>query len=105
MTMTDMMTIDEIVRRLIKHNPLSIYLFGSHAYGVPHKDSDIDLMVVSSEQPKAYYQKLMGDLWDIDSPIEMLVFSADSLKEKLTWNPMINKIVNEGKVLYGQSFR
>ncbi len=47
----------------------------------------------------------MGDLWDIDSPIEMLVFSADSLKEKLTWNPMINKIVNEGKVLYGQSFR
>ncbi len=52
MTMTDMMTIDEIVRRLIKHNPLSIYLFGSHAYGVPHKDSDIDLMVVSSEQPR-----------------------------------------------------
>jgi len=37
----------EVVRRLAGAlSPHCIYLFGSHAYGTPTADSDIDLMIV-----------------------------------------------------------
>ena len=39
--------LDEIVRRLVETlHPLEIYLFGSHARGTPHPDSDLDFLVV-----------------------------------------------------------
>ncbi len=39
--------LDQIVRRLVDAlSPRRIYVFGSHAYGKPHSDSDIDLMIV-----------------------------------------------------------
>jgi Polymerase beta, Nucleotidyltransferase len=28
---------------------VEIYLFGSHAWGTPHDDSDVDIMVIVSE--------------------------------------------------------
>jgi len=42
--------LNEIVRRLVEAlRPLEIYLFGSHARGTPHRHSDLDLMVVVSD--------------------------------------------------------
>lgn len=39
--------LDEIVKRLVDaFDPEAIYLFGSHAWGEPDEDSDVDLMVV-----------------------------------------------------------
>lgn len=44
-------TINDIVRRLVSAlSPRAIYLFGSHARGVPHQDSDVDVMVILEEQ-------------------------------------------------------
>jgi uncharacterized protein len=39
--------------------PSEIFLFGSHAYGIPHEDSDIDLLVVvdSDVIPQNYDEK------------------------------------------------
>ena len=40
----------EIVHRIVKGaHPEMIILFGSHVYGVPTKDSDIDLIVVKKD--------------------------------------------------------
>jgi predicted nucleotidyltransferase len=39
----------EIIERLKPLNPSKIILFGSYAYGTPHKDSDIDLYVVTND--------------------------------------------------------
>ncbi len=39
--------LNEIVRRLVAdYQPEKIILFGSYAYGEPHKDSDLDLWIV-----------------------------------------------------------
>ena len=47
----------EMVRRLAAAlSPRAIYLFGSHAYGTPHADSDIDLYVLLDTA---------GDAWDL----------------------------------------
>lgn len=40
-------TLDEIVRRLVaEYQPEKIILFGSYAYGQPHADSDLDMLII-----------------------------------------------------------
>jgi len=42
--------LDELVRRLVaEFDPEQIILFGSHAWGTPDDDSDIDLYVIVSQ--------------------------------------------------------
>lgn len=56
---SDMKTIDkelldETVKRIVTAlQPKAIHVYGSHAYGQPHQDSDVDLFVVvrDSELP------------------------------------------------------
>jgi predicted nucleotidyltransferase len=43
-------TLGEITRRLVAAlAPTAIYLFGSYAYGTPHADSDVDLLVAVND--------------------------------------------------------
>jgi predicted nucleotidyltransferase len=45
----DQELLDETVRRIVGAlQPEAIYLYGSHAYGQSHQDSDVDLFVVVS---------------------------------------------------------
>ena len=39
-------------------DPEAIYLFGSHAWGEPHEDSDVDFMVVVGEEDARRRQEL-----------------------------------------------
>ncbi len=50
----------EIVERLKPLNPDKIILFGSYAYGTPHRDSDIDLYVVTNDDflPKNFQENM-----------------------------------------------
>ena len=64
--------LDKICSRLVNaYHPSAIYLFGSHAWGNPHKDSDVDLLVVvndnaSSEEKKGLKgQYALADLMKI----------------------------------------
>ena len=41
----------EITRRLVaEFQPEQVILFGSHAWGTPHQDSDVDLLVIVPTQ-------------------------------------------------------
>ena len=45
----------------IAYNPLSLYIFGSYAWGKPTKDSDLDLViVVESSNQKPYKRAIKG---------------------------------------------
>ncbi len=39
------------------YNPLSLYLFGSYAWGTPNKDSDLDLLVVVEHSDEKPYKR------------------------------------------------
>ena len=60
----DSIYIQQLKESLIELNPFLIMLFGSYAWGTPHKDSDIDLLVVTNDDfiPKNYDEKLMLSL-------------------------------------------
>ena len=48
--------LNETVERLkTEFQPDEIYLFGSHAWGTPHEDSDIDLMVIVPSSDEARF--------------------------------------------------
>ncbi len=51
--------IQQIKTSLSELNPYLILLFGSYAYGTPHEDSDIDLLVVTNDDfiPKNFEEK------------------------------------------------
>jgi len=41
--------IKQLCDKLQEINPYMVLLFGSYAYGSPHQDSDIDLLVVTND--------------------------------------------------------
>ena len=101
-------TIEEVKRRLIKtYNPLSIYIFGSYAWGTPHQDSDLDLMViVSKSDVKPLHRAIEGLLAmsDLDISKELLVltqqeFSASSQRE----GNLAYAVKHHGKCIFAQS--
>jgi predicted nucleotidyltransferase len=82
-----------------------IILFGSHAYGTPHKGSDYDFFVVledDSEKPNLVLQKIYRNLarTPMLAPVDVLA----NYKSRFEWHsaqPTIErKIANEGVVLY-----
>ena len=54
--MVNKVIINTVKDRLIDaYNPLSIFLFGSYAWGTPTKDSDLDLMIIVDESDEKSY--------------------------------------------------
>ena len=98
--------LEEVTRRIVESiQPLKIVLFGSHAWGQPHADSDIDLFVVvrSSDQPayrqaRGIYRSLRG----IGVPVEVVVQSDEEVERgRKVVTSLARKVMEEGRVLHG----
>ncbi|MCK6629049.1 MAG: nucleotidyltransferase domain-containing protein, partial [Anaerolineae bacterium] len=91
--------LEEIVRRLVaEFQPEQIILFGSHAWGTPDEDSDLDLLVIVSEselrpvQRDAQAERCMRGLL---VPTDILVKTRAALSSlngirKVTDRPLLN---------------
>jgi len=95
----------EMVRRLaVEFDPQQVILFGSHAWGEPTDDSDLDLFVVvdeSSERLIRRVQRAYNALGDIVVPTDVLVRTRAEVDEYRTLRASLECAVNEkGKVLY-----
>ncbi|WP_309710164.1 nucleotidyltransferase domain-containing protein [Armatimonas sp.] len=90
---------DQIVA---KFHPEQIILFGSYAYGTPHEDSDVDLLVVlpfeglSIKEQTAIRLAVHGGF-----PMDVIVYTPQRLKERLQLgDSFLREITEKGKVLY-----
>lgn len=94
----------EVVHRIVQAvDPDKIILFGSYAYGQPHKDSDLDILVImSSDRPRwqraiPIYEALRGLLL----PKDLIVYTPEEVEE---WSEVpqafITTAVRQGKILY-----
>ena len=92
-------------RLVAEFQPVQIWLYGSHAWGKPHDDSDVDLFVVvahSDETPISRYQRAHRCLRGLRMPKDVLVETrqeVDRVKELKT--SLENTILSRGRRLYG----
>ena len=92
-------------RLVAEFQPDQIWLFGSHAWGNPHDDSDVDLLVVvphSDETPIRRAQRAHRCLRGLRMPKDVLVETrqeVDRVKDLKT--SLENTILSRGRRLYG----
>lgn len=93
-------TCDDIVRAF---SPLQVILFGSHAYGTPTEDSDVDLLVVmdipedeASHQAVAIRQRIPRRF-----RMDLLVRTPREIAYRVAHNDwFLREVLERGKVLY-----
>jgi len=96
----------EIVKKLKKdYKPLKIILFGSHAYGQPKDDSDLDLLILKNTRRRPVdrfvnvKRIIYNPKWRI--PISPLVYTPKELENRLRMgDDFISEITKKGIVLY-----
>jgi len=95
-----------ITNRLVKEfKPENIFLFGSHVWGNPHADSDLDLLVIitrSDLSPSKRSSSAYRCLRDILYPLDILVKTRKEI-EKFSQVPISleHQILHRGRCLYG----
>jgi predicted nucleotidyltransferase len=96
--------IEDVVRQIAqKFHPRTIILFGSYAYGNPHPESDVDLLVVmdkptkETQQAIRITQSLERDWFGLD----LIVCTPEKLKNRIALgDSVLRQIIRKGKVLY-----
>jgi predicted nucleotidyltransferase len=94
--------IRKYVRQVVeKFHPQRVILFGSHAYGTPDADSDVDLLVVMPAKNELSQSIRIRQQTDAPFPMDLLVVTPETLKKWLGWDdPFLTEIVQRGVVLH-----
>ncbi|UXE62684.1 MAG: nucleotidyltransferase domain-containing protein [Woronichinia naegeliana WA131] len=98
--------LDQITHKLVATlNPEQIILFGSHAYGEPNEDSDIDLLVIVSQSNEPRYRRsrlAYKALRGICVPTDVIIMTREEVKRKVNVrSSLISRVIHDGRVLYG----
>jgi predicted nucleotidyltransferase len=98
--------LEEATRRLVdEFKPDAIYLFGSHAWGMPTRDSDLDFFVVvphSNEQPIQRAQRAHGCLSELPASKDVIVLTrAEVDRVKHLRASLSHQVLHRGRKLYG----
>jgi predicted nucleotidyltransferase len=103
--------IQQLKENLKKINPYKVILFGSYAYGTPHIDSDIDLLVVTNDKftPQTFKEKtnlyitVSEHILSISKqvPVDLIVYTLPMYEQFLkTGSSFSKEISSKGIVLY-----
>ena len=99
--------IDTLKDIILKTVPVEqIWLFGSHAYGTPHKDSDLDLYVVLKDEVEMRELDAEVELLNAIGKIKTLPIDIIANKKskylRLTAGPTMERMIaREGIKIYG----
>ena len=77
-------------------------LFGSMARGDFKKDSDVDLIVVSSEFKGTLFSKRnskLYDFWNVDYPVDFLCLTPDEFDKMKKQVSIVSMALKEGTVI------
>jgi uncharacterized protein len=98
--------LEEAVERLkAEFQPEQIYLFGSHAWGTPDDDSDVDLMVIVPDSEERSIKRMqrahrclrgIGFAKDVHVPTRAQVDRYKHLRASL-----FHQVLSKGRKLYG----
>jgi len=97
-------TLKEIIIRTVPVE--QIWLFGSYAYGIPQKDSDLDLYVVLKDDAETRELdaeiKILGAIGMVKTmPVDIIANKKNKYLRLTTGPTMERKIAREGIKIYG----
>lgn len=95
--------IEALAERIVSQfHPDRIILFGSHAYGSPAPDSDVDLLVIMPFEGKSV--RMASEILLKTQPrfgVDLLVRRADEVDRRLALGDFfLREIMDKGRVLY-----
>jgi predicted nucleotidyltransferase len=89
-----------------RFRPERIVLFGSYAYGRPHADSDVDVLVVMPARNQIDQAVRIDRAIDAPFPLDLIVRTPQNLRWRLEeGDSFLQEIVTRGKVLYEKANR
>lgn len=100
--------IDDLIKKIEEQIPVEeIILFGSHAYGNPNEDSDIDLCVISKlngQRKIDLVRKARRAITSVTSqPVDILIYDQKDFYRRANVTSTLEfKIKNKGVKVYGQ---
>ena len=98
--------IDKITKQIVDHfHPDRIILFGSYAYGNPHADSDVDLLVLLPYEGRGF-KKSLEIINKLNPPFGIDILARrpdDTLRRYEQGDPLIREALDKGEVLYERS--
>src|SRR5436853_5151548 len=95
-----------VIRRFVRQvaerfQPDKIILFGSYAYGAPHEDSDVDILVVMPARNEIDQAVRIDRVIDPQFPLDLLVCTPTNVAWRLKeGDSFLGEIMARGKVLY-----
>ena len=99
-------TLNEIVRRLVAdYQPEKIILFGSYAYGEPHGDSDLDMLVIKETPERRRDRRIAVRRMISDThthiPLDVLVLTPNEVAQRVRiGDQFLIEILENGEVLH-----
>jgi predicted nucleotidyltransferase len=95
-----------IKAKIRKKNPKAeVILFGSHARGQSHADSDWDILIlldiphVTHQIEKEYREELFEVELEIGEPISTFVYSKQDWESRHSVTPLYQNIMKEGVII------
>ena len=87
-----------------KFHPDKIILFGSYAYGTPHADSDVDILVIMPARNQIDMAVRISLAIDPPFPLDIIVRTPKNMKWRLEEREsFLIEVTTKGKVLYEKS--
>jgi predicted nucleotidyltransferase len=87
-------------------DPEKIILFGSYAYGDPHKDGDVDILVVMPAYDEMNQAVRILEKTTSSFPLDLIVRTPHNLRWRLEegdW--FLREVITRGTVLYEKAHR
>jgi predicted nucleotidyltransferase len=97
-----MSVIHDFARRVAEQfQPDKIILFGSFAYGTPHDDSDVDILVVMPARSQLRQAVRIDRDCEANFPLDLIVRTPETMRWRLEeGDSFLREIVGRGLVLY-----
>lgn len=89
-----------------RFQPDKIILFGSYAYGRPHTDSDVDILVVMPARNQIEQAVRIRLAVEAPFPMDLIVRTPHHVQWRLReGDSFLTEVVSKGKVLYEKDHR
>jgi predicted nucleotidyltransferase len=98
-----MTKVEQVFEQLKKMKPQAIIVFGSYAWGKPHEDSDLDVLMVKDTTRK-FTDRIRDVHMKIKTlvPLDVIVLTPREAKEAPQKSEFFKQIIHEGELIYGK---